>query len=703
MEKPISLSKHQIIQSRAIVDDSMDRAIQSVSDVQMERQQAEAERRAREARIRNERDRNILEELEQSAKINRDIEAKWSVVAQKTIPKELYMEIGKQYQQSSGLIAAKEQLIKALQAELKQKDEDYVKQLSQHQEDVVEIVRRMQMQFHNHIQTCEEQLKDIEQQFNVERTGLIETNMAEIRALFEKRTEMEIKILADAQAREHAFQQELALMRAADAENYNAIKVTLENNIQLLEQQLEQMRATYQLNTEKLEYNHSVLEERDAENRMKMDVHQQRAVLFRTSLAAAIAKFNREDAKYKAINQQLTAEFHRVTDQFKELQKKVRHFEQIDLAKYNEICDLNTEQVMILVRKVLTADRLLHEQVLNLPWECPFRQAGTGAVITDLEKLTAADIYHTVTDADRAVVKDYTRQVLTGNTGASAGGVTSTSTTSGPGLDATVRSGSNSSTTTSSSSSSTSNAASAPEPKNAAGALANAVAGTAASVAAATGTGKFYASQMKTVLRMIATEGSFLLDARSKARLRTLPEEEQLLYQVDTVLGVLGVDDSEDLEELVGRFISPEGTIIKELNDVVGILKSYLDKSQHAAHTSIDLSSGKSAKAASAAAAASDAHTEKRARKKDRERKFWRKLGDALEPGRFRVWEALAIGLRKYTTVLEDRSRLIEETTALARQNEELKILLQEYLGSKINAELHVPPTRLIRVDNPKR
>jgi hypothetical protein len=35
---------------------------------------------------------------------------------------------------------------------------------------------------------------------------------------------------------------------------FKTLQVTLENNIQLLEQQLEEMRATYQLNTEKLEY-----------------------------------------------------------------------------------------------------------------------------------------------------------------------------------------------------------------------------------------------------------------------------------------------------------------------------------------------------------------------------------------------------------------------------------------------------------------
>ena len=39
-------------------------------------------------------------------------------------------------------------------------------------------------------------------------------------------------------------------IRMRDAEDYNNLKITLENNIQLLEQQFEEMKATYQLNAE---------------------------------------------------------------------------------------------------------------------------------------------------------------------------------------------------------------------------------------------------------------------------------------------------------------------------------------------------------------------------------------------------------------------------------------------------------------------
>lgn len=65
-----------------------------------------------------------------------------------------------------------------------------------------------------------------------------------------------------------SYQAQLEALRVADAEDYHILKIRLETDIQNLEQHLEAMRATYQLNTEKLEYNYRVLVERDHENQV---------------------------------------------------------------------------------------------------------------------------------------------------------------------------------------------------------------------------------------------------------------------------------------------------------------------------------------------------------------------------------------------------------------------------------------------------
>lgn len=66
-------------------------------------------------------------------------------------------------------------------------------------------------------------------------------------------------------------------LREQDAVEYNAVKAKLTNDIHQLEQQLEQMRATYLLNTEKLDYNYQVLKKRSEENAVTIS-HQKRKI-----------------------------------------------------------------------------------------------------------------------------------------------------------------------------------------------------------------------------------------------------------------------------------------------------------------------------------------------------------------------------------------------------------------------------------------
>ena len=53
----------------------------------------------------------------------------------------------------------------------------------------------------------------------------------------------------------------------------------------------------------------------------------------------------------------------------------------------------------------------------------------------------------------------------------------------------------------------------------------------------------------------------------------------------------------------------------------------------------------------------------------------------------------------KYVNILKERAAAINETQNLKSQNDELKALLNQYLGADVNDELHIPPTQVIRID----
>merc|ERR1740130_1198411 len=78
---------------------------------------------------------------------------------------------------------------------------------------------------------------------------------------------------------------------------------------------------------------------------------------------------------------------------------------------------------------------------------------------------------------------------------------------------------------------------------------------------------------------------------------------------------------------------------------------------------------------------------------------FWKQMANAIPERTTRVWLALEAGLQRYNQVLHDRSNLITEVETLREQNDELKGLLNQYLGAEVNAQLQVPPTQMIRLD----
>lgn len=167
----------------------------------------------------------------------------------------------------------------------------------------------------------------------------MDSNRGEMKDLADKRSRLEQEFMERYLTTVERYQQDLEALRVSDAEDYHILKIRsgrvreegggegsqywsptanilgvawlasprvlwfdverylsfpyplpcplpprLETDIQNLEQHLEAMRATYQLNTEKLEYNYRVLVERDHENQatinqQKRKISRQRDVL----------------------------------------------------------------------------------------------------------------------------------------------------------------------------------------------------------------------------------------------------------------------------------------------------------------------------------------------------------------------------------------------------------------------------------------
>ena len=218
-----------------------------------------------------------------------------------------------------------------------------------------------------------------------------------------------------------------------------------------------------------------------------------------------------------------------------------------------------------------------------------------------------------------------------------------------------------------------------------------AVLSSTAVVAASSAGGKlrYTGEQVQAVLDLLCAECHFLIPDATAGSGTADGEVDGHLVSADALLHALGVEDEEDMDELVSLFYSSpaDTTLNVDPNDVAAVIRTFvLHRSQ---------SSSTATHAASSHSPASPSHSaqhEKRQRRRDKEAAYWSTLGRVNGDGVSEQWDELECCLVRYNGALDERQRLLEDTGGLSRQNEELRNLLAQYQTAKINKELILPP-----------
>jgi len=614
----VSLGKQQVGTSTAVLERLRTETWDELTDIRVRFDDQENQRRIVEENNRLDRYEALQIEAVTSGRKNAAIEMKWADLLNMDIPQELNDQLQFQVNACQQIIESKDRRIRDFQTELKNKDEEYIKMLKQQSADISTLIGKMREQYHTLRRHYEQQLEQIEEAFEQERTDLLGKNKAEIESLFEKRRHMEeMEFLDRRQERQKGFEHQIEELRTTNADDYNKTKISLEKGIQELEQHLEKMMSTYLLNREKLDYNLTVLQERNKEHTAIQSSYKNRLNRLRESLNNLMSKYNALDQKYKHSNMELTEEYKRLTRQFKDLQEKFHHFEQADEKKFREVWEMNEGEVRALITKVLEADRLLHEQQLGHEWLPPKEEM----LLQELDTFSESG---TTTGKSTAMASEDMGQSVSG---------------------------------------------------------------------------KYSASKVKKVLDLVKEETQFLLDLKVREQMMTLPPEQRDVLQIDAILRYVGVESQEDVDLLVSIFYhgqdEDDEALMVDADDVLQMLKDFIQEKANLQMADVAPDKKKKTQRQQLG---SESEADRKARRRREERKFWERMGHVIPDMNFRVWKALEVFLKKYYDLLQKRSKAIDSAVGLQKQNEELKQLLDQYLGSKVNEELQVPPTHVIRV-----
>jgi dynein regulatry complex protein 1 len=193
------------------------------------------------------------------------------------------------------------------------------------------------------------------------------------------------------------------------------------------------------------------------------------------------------------------------------------------------------------------------------------------------------------------------------------------------------------------------------------------------------------------MLQILQTQVPFLIEDKAQSVMDDLQQQEGGEVQVQAILQSLGIQQTEQVNELLEYFTveAEDGTAaLINPQEAVRALHAFLDDRRKKQTVSLPLEVSKADNKASVLS--EEAAKEKARRAADRE--FWERMGKVVPPSHKRIWKALESGLEQHLAQLQRRFSLIEETDSIRKQNDELRALLNQYLGSRINEELFAPP-----------
>uniref|UniRef100_A0A8C2MDU5 Dynein regulatory complex protein 1 n=1 Tax=Cricetulus griseus TaxID=10029 RepID=A0A8C2MDU5_CRIGR len=653
-----------------------------VTNIQVATDIREIHRRVEEEEVKRQR----LEKLENEVKTSQDkfdeITAKWEEGRQKRIPQELWEMLNTQQLHCAGLIEDKNKLISELQQELKIKDDQFVKDLKKQSDDISLLLERMEEQVKSVMKNFRQELMQIEKAFESERQELLSNNMKKWERALQGHNAKELEYLINRMKKVEDYEKQLNKQRVWDCEEYNTIKIKLERDIQILEQQLQQMKATYQLNQEKLEYNFQVLKKRDEESTVIKSQQKRKLNRLHDILNNLRTKYAKQIKQFQEENQTLTSDFKRLVGQFKELQKAMRHFAIIDAEKFREIWLMNEEEAKVLVQRAFDVDKVISSQHLGLPWKMPdfwflknvgpisMQQQKSATQI--LEELLLQTEDETEETSEDESYMDLPKQVSAKTTKKI---LMLLCDESGFLIESKLLS------------------LLLPLEKNECYLLRLDAIFSALGIESEDDLYKLvnfflrYRSHRLSSIQYSTstqTERTSLISTMERMSLLSQTDRKSLVSKSEVDSMVLPEDlPEDDNESLVSKELREESLASPKLihpNDVLKILEAFVMGLKKPKDTRPVL------------------RVKRDTRDNSKDTEYWTSLALVIPLAKQNLWDALYKALEKYYLVLTQRAKLLMENDSLEEQNAEMQSLLQQYLQAKVNSELQIPPTQSFRM-----
>ena len=588
-----------------------------------------------------------LEKIKEDAKKTTiwlaELEMKLGCFSQLEDSEELNEALKSYKSEFEALLNQKESFIKLIQDDLQTYEEKYITAINNYHDEFEQLVMSGKDHFQKSRDQASQRLKDVEDRLLNDRRAIIKHNKDDLKSFFKNHEKAEAGFVQHKESEESRCFKELTTLRQEKNREYSDLKLLLETEIQNHEKCLEDMKAIYQLNAEKLNYNFKVLTEKKEENTALAMVLKKKERFFLNLLKNKNDDFYLKDDEFRKINNKLTEQSKNITKKYRELHRKFEHFEKADIERYNQVWQMSLKEIDDIKRQIVNCHKMLVNQQLGLPFDEKFEDwenHSEGKLGLDAKENIAVSSNKHIDESNKSShnsthnIKNSVR-----NTDRDMRGSHFTN---------------------------------------------------GATFTAEEGIQKFqvhFSNEDKIkLINLILRETEFMLDDKIISEIEAYEEErEKLLRRMDLLVKVLNLKSLAEAEEWLFKlhinclnFDDQDydtDMIIVNISKILDLHKR--GNEEEPQDHNFDLKD--------------ESITDKSRKKTEiKEKAYWKSVGSVLDEQTLEVWDLLDKFSIKYYAVLKERQNIIIENREIRKKNEELRKLLEKHMHE--DTQLIYPP-----------
>lgn len=297
------------------------------------------------------------------------INARWSQLDDFKEPMGLHDALGAQKQRIAELMAQKDAMIEQLNEAVRAADRRYEADQLTQSGDIATLVDRIDSQVEVMREAYRQHLELLQRTVDTERAQFKRCEAQRWHALYADRDAAELAAMQRTAAVYEGHERELAAVTTAHRELNRATRIRLERDNDALQVQLQAAKADVLLNTEKLTYNHKVLQQRSEENVIVKAQQKRRLNRLHEVVAGLRSRLDVAVQQGGAEASRLTAEVGKLYANVMELDTKSVAIRTAQAQKYEAVWAVHEAECIQLLREFERIDRCINVEHLGQPLE----------------------------------------------------------------------------------------------------------------------------------------------------------------------------------------------------------------------------------------------------------------------------------------------------------------------------------------------